>query len=189
MAKTALETIRDEHRALAAVLRAMGFVTQRLETGNLEPDFRLLSSFVDYIVRLPDEYHHPKEDRVLFPMIRAACPDAIPILEELERQHEAGGAQVQDLAMSLVHYQAVGQAGQDRFIASANSYVAFQWAHIEIEERDLFPLARNRLTPDQWQEIDASFAVNANPWRGTNNEFAHLFSRITALVPAPMGLG
>lgn len=185
----ALDVIRDEHRALAAVLRAVKVVVGDIAAGRRQPDFRLLSACVDYIVRLPEDCHHPKEDDVLFPRVRRACAEAGPILDELERQHERGRDHIQDLALALIHYQAVGDAGARAFCQVADTYVEFHWAHIEIEERQLLPLLVDRLDPVAWAEIDAAFAANADPWRGTDDEFAALFSRIAQLTPAPLGLG
>lgn len=185
----ALEVIRDEHRALAAVLRAVKVVVGDIAAGRRQPDFRLLSACVDYIVRLPEDCHHPKEDDVLFPHVRQACAEAGPILDELERQHARGRDHIQALALALIHYQAVGAAGAADFCRIADTYVEFHWTHIEIEERQLLPLLTQALSPEAWAEIDAAFAANADPWRGADDEFAALFSRIAQWAPAPLGLG
>lgn len=185
----AIDIIRNEHRALAAVLRALGATVSAVRSGRQAPDFRLLSAMIDYIVRLPEEVHHPKEDEVFFPRVREACPEAVPILEELEHQHRRGRDHVQRLALSLIHFQAVAPAGREAFCDAVERYVAFSWDHIETEERRLIPLLADRLEPAAWAEIDAAFAANADPWRGPADEFEALFSRITALVPAPLGLG
>lgn len=185
----AIDIIRNEHRALAAVLRALDATIADLRAGRRPPDFRLLAAMIDYIVRVPEELHHPKEDEVFFPHVRAACPDAVPIIEELEHQHHRGREHVLRLAMGLIHFQAVGPAAQEGFCAAVERYIAFNWTHIDTEERQLLPLLADRLTPAAWAEIDAAFAANADPWRGAADEFERLFSSITALVPAPLGLG
>lgn len=185
----ALDIIRDEHRALAAVLRAVKVVIADIAAGRSQPDFRLLSACVDYIVRLPEDCHHPKEDLVLFPAVRRVCAEAVPILDELEHQHHRGRDHIQTLALALIHYQAVGATAAADFCRIADTYVEFHWNHIEIEERQLLPLLAARLEASDWAGIDAAFAANADPWRGADDEFALLFSRIAQLTPAPLGLG
>lgn len=184
----AIDIIRDEHRALAAVLKAMEFTVAGIGSGRFAVDHRLLAMLVDYIVRVPEESHHPKEDDVLFPLVRRICPEVEPILDELERQHANGRAHLLDLAMALVHYQAVGEAGFAPFAEAVAHYLAFNWAHIELEETRLLPLLRERLDADAHATVDAAFAANADPWRGIDGEFTSLFTAIVAATPAPMGL-
>jgi len=185
----AIDIIRDEHRALAAVLKAMEFTVAGIGDGRFPADFRLLAMLVDYIVRVPEEGHHPKEDDVLFPLVRRFCPEVEPILDELDLQHRNGRAHLLDLAMALIHYQAVGPAGFAPFAEVVARYLAFNWAHIELEETKLLPLLRERLDAEARATVDAAFAANADPWRGIDGEFTELFSAIVAATPAPMGLG
>lgn len=185
----AIDIIRDEHRALAAVLKAMEFTVAGIGSGRFTADFRLLAMLVDYIVRVPEEGHHPKEDDVLFPLVRRFCPDVEPILDELERQHLNGRAHLLDLTMALIHYQAVGEAGFAPFARVVERYLAFNWAHIDLEETKLLPLLGERLDAEARAVVDAAFAANADPWRGLDGEFTALFTAIVAATPAPMGLG
>lgn len=185
----AIDIIRDEHRALAAVLKAMEFTVEGIGSGRHPPDFRLLAMLVDYIVRVPEEGHHPKEDDVLFPLVRRFCPEVEPILDELERQHRNGRAHLLELTMALIHYQAVGEAGFTPFARVVERYLAFNWAHVELEESKLLPLLVERLDADARAAVDAAFAANADPWRGIDGEFSDLFTAIVTATPAPMGLG
>lgn len=185
----AIKIIRDEHRALAAVLEAMKYVVEGVRTGRFPADFRLLSMFVDYIIRVPEESHHPKEDDVLFPLVRESCPEAVAILDELERQHLNGREHLFELAMALIHWQAVGTPGFERFAALVDRYLAANWAHIELEETRLLPLLESRLGAEARTAIDAAFAANADPWKGRDGEFESLFTAIVSATPAPMGLG
>lgn len=185
----AIDIIRDEHRALAAVLKAMEFTVAGIGSRRFSADFRLLAMLVDYIVRVPEESHHPKEDDVLFPLVRRHCPEVEPILDELARQHRNGRDHLVDLTMALIHYQAVGEPGFASFARVVERYLAFNWAHIELEESKLLPLLAARLGEEARREVDAAFAANADPWRGIDGEFTELFTAIVSATPAPMGLG
>ena len=66
----ALTVIRDEHRALASVMKGLEYLMDQFRQGLLVPDFALLRALVQYIEQYPDKLHHPKEDGYLFPTLR-----------------------------------------------------------------------------------------------------------------------
>jgi hemerythrin-like domain-containing protein len=185
----AIDIIHNEHRALAAVLKAMEFVVAEIQAERLEPDFQLLSAMVDYICQVPEKVHHPKEDDVLFVRIRQKCPDAIPILDALELEHKHGKEKLPTLAFALIHYQAIGKSAFGAFAEELDSYLSFNWVHLNKEENELIPLVKHQLSPEDWAAIDAEFAANQDPWSGAEGEFKGLFSKIVNLTPAPLGLG
>ena len=185
----AIDIIHDEHRALAAVLKSLEFVVQGLEQQKFKADFQLLSALLDYINRVPEVLHHPKEDEVLFPKVRAKCPEAVPILDALEEEHRQGARNLLALSQALIHFQAVGEAGLAPFAKEVATYLTFNWGHLNKEENELIPLIKDKLSPADWAEIDGAFEANKSPWAGPAGEFEQLFSTIVNLTPAPMGLG
>lgn len=67
----ALNTIRAEHRTLAAVIHNLKDLLTEVQAGRMPADFPLLWSMVYYIDAFPDRLHHPKEDEWLFRLLRA----------------------------------------------------------------------------------------------------------------------
>lgn len=186
---TAIGIIQEEHRALAAVLHALLQFVDGVEKGRFKADFSLLAAMIEYITQLPEKVHHPKEDRYLFARLRERCPNAVPLISELESDHRQAPARIQALEHALMHYQAVGGEGRDEFQHTVRRYVDQEWRHMATEEGRLLPLAKQYLTTDDWSEIEAAFAANGNPWAGASGEFAQLFSRIVNLAPPPIGVG
>jgi branched-chain amino acid transport system ATP-binding protein len=184
-----IDIIHGEHRALASVLQGLRFVVGEIRAGKLQPDFRLLASMVDYITQVPDKMHHPKEDNYLFPKMRARSSAAGPLIDVLEQQHADGYRMTVELLQALIHYQSMGAAGFTAFDEVVQRYLDFSWAHLNQEEGELLPLARQALTPEDWLEIDAAFAANFDPYSGEEGEFEDLFGRIVNMTPAPYGLG
>lgn len=184
-----IDIIHAEHRALAAVLQALRFVVGEIRGGKLQPDFRLLAAMVDYITQVPEKVHHPKEDKYLFPMLRRRSPRAAALIDVLEAQHTEGYRMTVALLQALIHYQSVGAAGFAAFDALLREYLDFNWKHLKQEEAELLPLAREALTDADWQELDAEFSANFDPYAGAEGEFNDLFHRIVSLTPAPRGLG
>jgi branched-chain amino acid transport system ATP-binding protein len=184
-----IDVIQREHKAIAAVLSALEFVVGAIRAGKLAPDFLLLASMIDYITLVPEQVHHPKEDRFLFPPLAARSPEAARIVALLEQEHVDGYRMTGALALALIHYMSVGAAGFAAFDECVGAYVAFNWKHLNREEGELLPLARRVLGPDDWAAIDAEFARNVDPYAGAEGEFEGLFRRIVNLTPAPYGLG
>ena len=79
----AIRIIRDEHRALAAILHGMLYLVGNFET-ETSPNFDVFGAMIYYIDAFPERFHHPKEDRYLFRVLRIRHPDAAPLLDRLE---------------------------------------------------------------------------------------------------------
>jgi hypothetical protein len=60
-----------------------------------------------------------------------------------------------------------------------------------LEETEVLPLANRVLSADDWLEIDAAFLKNRDPLTGHEPDdiYRPLFSRISMIAPAPIGLG
>jgi branched-chain amino acid transport system ATP-binding protein len=185
----AIHIIHAEHRALGAVLQALRFVLDGIHDGRLKVDFTLLAAMIEYITEVPDKLHHPKEDDYLFVTMREHIPEAAALLDKLQADHAQGVQSTRDLREALSRYQAAGDAGFADFETVASIYMDFSWKHLSTEERELLPLARQKLAPEDWASINAAFEANKDPWSGPTGEFKALFSRIVNMVPAPYGLG
>lgn len=186
----ALTIIRDEHRALASVLKGLQYLVEQIRAGQQQPDFVLMKAILAYIEHYPDRLHHPKEDQYLFPALRARAPAAGAIIDELERQHHDGPDVIGRVVQALNAY-ASKTGTVDQFKSAVDAYADFQWAHMRKEEQEILPLAEESLNSDDWARIDAAFRSNADPLVGVERqqEYRELFRRVVNLMPAPMGLG
>lgn len=186
----ALTIIRDEHRALASVLKGLQYLVEQIRSGQSRPDFGLMKAILAYIDHYPDRLHHPKEDQYLFPALRARAPAAGAIIDELERQHHDGPGTIGRVVQALHAYES--DAGTIEALKSVvDAYADFQWAHMRKEEQEILPLAEASLTGEDWARIDAAFGSNADPLVGVERqqEYRELFRRVVNLMPAPLGLG
>jgi hemerythrin-like domain-containing protein len=187
--KTAIDIIRAEHRALAAVLSGLSAFVEGVAAGKFEPDFTLLAAMLEYVTEVPEKVHHPKEDGYLFPALRKRDADVAAILDDLQNEHRTGPAKLAALAATLDRYRATGAAGLPAFREAVKAYVDFQWQHMSKEERLVLPRAREVLTAEDRAAIDGAFAANDNPWEGPAGEYKQLFTRIVSLAPDPIGVG
>jgi len=187
--KHAIDVIRSEHRALAAVLSGLSAFVDGLAAGKFAPDFTLLAAMIAYVTEVPEKVHHPKEDGYLFPALRARHPAAADILDRVEEEHRVGPAKIAALKSALDDYRAAGDSGLPAFAAAVKAYVDFQWQHMSTEEQHVIPAARSALSPADWTAIDRAFAANDNPWEGPAGEYKQLFTRIVSIAPDPIGVG
>ena len=184
-----LDIIHDEHRALAAMLSGLRTLVAEIEAGRQQPDFDLLASMIRYVDEVPEKVHHPKEDQYLFAKLRLRSPEALPVIEQLEAEHEQGEARIGALRAALATYRQQGAAGLASFKLALTIYLEQEWHHMNTEEHKIFPLAKAHLTAEDWAEIDAAFLANGSPWAGAAGEYEALFSKIVNMAPAPVGLG
>ncbi len=186
----AITIIKDEHRALAAVLHGLLYLNEQVRNAGQKPDFPLLKAMLDYIVAFPDRLHHPKEDEYVYRVLREREPSAAATLDELQDDHRRGPEVTRTMADALEAYRRDAGAFE-AFADAVSRYADFQWAHMRKEEDVILPIAQKALLPADWVEIDAAFRSNADPLVGvdTQREFRDLFRRVVTLMPAPMGLG
>jgi hemerythrin-like domain-containing protein len=192
MAPRALDIIRDEHRALAGMLTSLRALVRDVRDRGTRPDFALFRAIVFYLHAFPERLHHPKETETLFRVMRERCPEAAATLDRLDADHDRGEDSVMRLAMSLLEYEQLGDPRRAAFAEAVERYVDGYLRHMEVEEREVLPLAERALAPADWSAIDAVFERDRDPLGGhvpAAVEYRALFSRIVNLAPAPIGLG
>ncbi|MEO8754315.1 MAG: hemerythrin domain-containing protein [Casimicrobiaceae bacterium] len=183
--------IHDEHRCLAAVLHGMLHLVHAIRDRGTRPDFAVLGAMIYYIDAFPERFHHPKEEEYLFHFLRIRHPDAIPLLDGLRAEHRSGAERIRRLEQALARYSQGGAKEFPPFLAAVEGYAEFEWQHMTREETEVMPLARQYLTTDDWDAIDAAFLGHTDPMLGieAGAEFTALFSRIVMLAPPPIGVG
>ncbi len=183
--------IRDEHSALAAMLRSVLLLLAQYRRRGETPDFALLRAMLFYIDEFPERLHHPKESTLLFPKMRLRSEQPLPVLDKLDSEHEQGEWQIRYVERALLAFEIVGESRRAAFEDVFQRYVDFYLSHMRTEEIEVLPLAEKLLTPADWIELDAEFQLNRDPLTGhaPAQEYSALFSRIVCLAPAPIGLG
>lgn len=183
--------IREEHRALAAMLHALRILVRNVAQNRAEPNFEVLRALVFYVDAFPERLHHPKETEFLFKALRQRSTEANEVLDKLDRDHEKGEAAILRLEHALLEYEQLGESRLAAFAEAVEKYCDAYVVHMQLEETQVLPLALKVLTEDDWAHIGAAFAENKDPLTGhtPSKEFEKLFSKIVHLAPAPIGLG
>jgi hemerythrin-like domain-containing protein len=191
MTAHSIQIIRDEHAAVAAVLRSLEMLTEQGPGGKPVRFFEVLRSMLFYIDEFPERRHHPNESRVLFPMLMRAAPELRAVIERLEIDHDSGERRIRELQHLLSAWEIVGDSRRAMFEAALVEYVRFYLDHMRTEETQLLPMARRIFSAEDWKELDAAFEAQCDPLAGgaRDAEYEALFNRIVNTAPAPLGLG
>jgi len=187
----AIRIIRDEHRAIAAILHGMLFLVRKIRDRGATPDFNLFGAMIYYIDAFPERFHHPKEDRYLFHVLRIRHPDSVSLLDRLEEEHRTGAYKIRALEQALARYQHGGVSEFPDFAKAVEDYAAFHWNHMRAEEDEVLPLAEKHLSAADWDGVDTAFLGHVDPMHGAGaeGEYQALFTRIVNLAPPPIGVG
>ena len=191
MTHATLRILREEHAALAAMLRSILLHLAQHRRSSTLPDFTALRAMVFYVDEFPEKRHHRKESELLFPKLRARTPLARELLDHLDSDHAAGERRIRELEHTLLAFEMLGEPRREAFEVAAQLYVDFYLKHMSLEEREVIPLAERVLTQADWADLDEAFLANRDPLTGSEPapDYAALFTRIVNLVPAPVGLG
>lgn len=188
----ALQIIRAEHEALAAMLQSLALLADRGPQGEPQRFFEVLRGMLFYVDEVPERLHHPRESNHLFPRVARLAPETIPVIRRLEADHHSGERRVRELQHLLTAWEVLGEARREAFLAAALDYVAFHLAHIELEETEVLAVAARVLSDADWAELEQVFGAGTDPVAaGATGHpgYDRLFSRIVAASPAPVGAG
>lgn len=185
----ALRIISEDHSNMWRLATTIDHVADDMADGApVEVEF--FSSALDYIEQFVDRSHHPKEDDFLFRLLRLRSSEAASILDTLQQEHLEGPHNILKLRDQLQQAGRGTLAPKD-LSAALKVYTTNLKNHIRTEEKQVMPLARKALSPDDWTEIDRAFLDNNDPLFGEKSkvEFRELFHRVVSLAPESVGLG
>lgn len=190
-ASTTIRILRDEHQRLAAVIKAMRHFTRLIATEGKAPDLKVFRAMLLYISEYPERAHHPKEDKYLFEPLRRRTSDVNDTIDMLEAQHAEGEKLVRELEHALTRYELLGQKMFAPFHTLVEQYASLYFQHMNAEEEVILPAAERYLKDEDWESARTAFAANHDPLTGfmDDDDFDKLFSLITSITPAPLGVG
>lgn len=189
---SSLQTIRDEHASLAAMLQSMRLMVQKGPSDDRRQFFDVLRGMLFYIDEFPERLHHPKESNLLFPKVVKLAPKVIGAVDKLERDHMRSEKAARDLQHLLIAWELLGPSRRTAFEEAVGQYIDAYLAHMNLEENVILPEAERCFSEEDWQLLDAAFAENADPLTGQyrpTETYEKLFSLIVTRAPSPIGLG
>jgi hemerythrin-like domain-containing protein len=151
--------LTEEHVQIRRVIDAMNaLLDERHGDRPLPPaPFLALQRFIQ---RYADGAHHLKEERVLFTALVAFGPDPTrEALSALDHDHEQGRRYGEVIGAAARACAAGDRRHEVDLIAATRAWCTQTAAHLEREDRSLFPLARRRLPHDVLRALPRRFAL------------------------------
>ncbi len=189
---SALQTIRDEHSSLAAMLQSMRLLVEKGPSDDHRQFFNVLRAMLFYIDEFPERLHHPKESNLLFPKVVKLAPKTMGAVDKLERDHMRSEKAARDLQHMLLAWELLGPGRRAAFEEAMGQYIDAYLEHMNLEENVILPEAERCFSEEDWKLLDAAFAENADPLTGQYRPaetYEKLFTLIVTRAPSPIGLG
>jgi hemerythrin-like domain-containing protein len=170
-----LRKLRGEHDDLAKVLDVL---EQEVESyrqgGRLNRD--IIGEVLDYCRGYPVLCHHPKEDLIYRKLRLANEPAAINTLGDLVAEHEALAALTDEFTAAVDNLLSDAGENRARFVRVAQAFLERHRHHMKAEDDELFPLAVQCLSDEDWAEIDrqANALETSHPAGAFGERFAAL---------------
>ena len=149
-----------EHRYAARLLDALDHELS-VASRDRPIDREAVRSVMHYMTEYPDAYHHPRED-ALFARLEKRDPRLRRQIAAIERAHRGLGAAGQEL-LAAAERKRGGRCNDSQLAARIGAYVSAQREHMTIEERDLFPRARQLLDDGDFAEVERDFRRVTDP--------------------------
>jgi hemerythrin-like domain-containing protein len=114
---------------------------------------------VDELIRIAEARHQRRVESVLMPALRRASAEAAPLLADMQSLSSLGGAMLCSVRKRL--RRVAPHARQVRHLCRAvDQYCHNLLARLEMEERQLLPMAQRLVSSEAWFNIGAMFMAH-----------------------------
>jgi hemerythrin-like domain-containing protein len=191
MPTNAIQIIRDEHMAVAAMLHSLDKLVAMGPGSKPQRFFEVVRAMLFYVDEFPERRHHPNETKYLFPLVARGAPELQAVIDRLEADHASGEQRVRELQHLLTAWEMLGESRREAFAAALHTHVRFYLQHMRVEETELLPVADRLMSDSERRVLDAVFVEQRDPLAGGTKEpeYEQLFRLIVQKAPAPIGLG
>ena len=180
-----LQIIREEHAAMTAVITSLAALVERGPDDEPIGYFESLRTMLFYLEEFPDRLHHARESRLLFPKLAQVAPELSDLMRRLDAEHHEGVAALRRLQNLLLGWELIGEDRHDDLTAAMRDYVHGYLEHIRVEETQLLPVAEQRFTTTDWDELECASHDLRDPHGGGTLDamYARLLSRVVLTAP------
>jgi hemerythrin-like domain-containing protein len=118
----------------------------------------ILQRTVEFMRIYVDQFHHGKEEQLLFPLlVRRGVPTRGCPIEALTHEHVIGRELVAGLSEALLGYQKYGPVAEDTLMKSLRALADLYTNHIWKENYLLFPMTNKILGSDDLNALSREF--------------------------------
>ncbi len=152
----ATRQLRDEHEDVMLMLRILGEVGRRFNVGeSVNPDH--FAGILEFLKVFVDKCHHGKEEELLFPaLVHIGIPQDGPIAVMLY-EHEMGRKYIRVMTDAFERYHFKDSSAAAAIAQHVVDYIELLTDHIDKENKILFAMADDRLSPEKQNELFDGF--------------------------------
>ncbi len=149
----ATEVLKEEHRLIEKVLKALDSFAHKLEK-NEEVNIEFLEESIEFIRNFADKCHHGKEEDRLFQLMtkHGFSKNSGPIAVMLS-EHDLGRSYVKAMADAIKSYKGGNSSSKSDIIENARKYVNLLSQHIYKEDNILYPMADRTLQEEDQKNL------------------------------------
>lgn len=155
----ATDALKKDHRVIEKMLRLLELTSKKLEDGDNVP-VDLLKNALDFIRTFADNYHHGKEEDILFKMMgeKGFAREGGPIAVMLD-EHNSGRGYTKALSEGIDKYVSGDKDAGKEIAENARNYTRLLATHIMKEDNILYTMADKILPDNQQEELLNKFAA------------------------------
>ncbi len=175
------EKLISEHNIIKRALKVLQAMCNKLDTGDLIPadHFRQVTRF---IIKFADKHHHLKEEDILFrEMGKAGFPQQGGPVAVMLMEHDEGRSYVKNIVTAIPDYEAGSTEAAAIIQQNGRAYANLLSQHIQKEDNILYPMADERLSPDQ-QELMREEFIEAEERNYREEDIESILKQLEALV-------
>ena len=173
-----LDQLHRDHINQSRLLNLLEREMLKMEKGE-DPSYLNMYDIMSYMINYPDVFHHPHEE-VLFKKLKEVDAGAAMTINRLCDEHKKLNALGTELE-SMLHVAISGNiVSKDKLSKEVREYLEIIRDHMNIEERQIFPLIREEMTQDDWERMLPSLEQVQDPLFGNviADEFLRLYDSI-----------
>ena len=157
--------LAQDHGRLSKILNLLEGLLDRFHDGR-EPDYELMTEMLEYMDGYADIVHHPTED-LIYQRVLALGAGNDEVFEVLTRQHASLSQVTKRFRTSIEGILSEEVLLREDVEANGRELLAANRAHMVLEDSEAFPVALERLSDQDWQEIAAQAPAVEDPIFGT----------------------
>lgn len=152
------QILTDEHRVIEARLDQLEQETRAVRAGGAFSR-RYFEELLDFFRDEADHCHHAKEEKLLFPRMKArGIPAEGGPIGVMLAEHDEGRAYLKRVRENLAGAEQGSAEALDAVLQNSAAYIEMLRAHIYKEDNILFRMARMVLEPSDVAELEKAFA-------------------------------
>ncbi len=179
-----LEILTEEHNLIRQVLDLL-----TLSVGHLEMDGRPPTVFfekaVDFMRNFADNFHHFKEEHVMFVLLAQKKSGLIDgQIDVLRHQHDHGRNFIAEISKSLRGYAIEDEIATTNLVENLASYVSLLRRHMHKEDYVFYPMVQQTLTDEEKDRLLEEFRAQAEKVGGSEftGKYRNLIQEMGSLI-------